>query len=473
MAVVGGGISGLAAAHRLVELRPDLRVTVFEASDRLGGVLQTERVDGYLIEHSADNFIINLPWGLDLCDRLGLADQLLPTASTDRRASVVHRGKLVPIPEGFTLMAPGRLWPLVRTPLLSFGGKLRLACEYLIPPRRAETDESLASFARRRLGREAFERLVQPLVAGIYTADPERLSMRAALPRFAAMEDQYGSLVRGTRSEARRQRRAGASDESGARYGLFTAPRDGMGSLIQALAERLPPDSIRLGTTIQRVIPSASGGWQLELGDRTAQAGTSTHDADALIVAAPAPAAASLLESADAALAEQLGQIAYAGCALVIVAYERGQFARPPEGFGFVVPDCERRRILACSYASQKYSGRAPDGQILLRVFIGGGARLAWQEASDAELQRVAREELGELLGVRGEPVLQRVQRWKGAMPQYHVGHLTLLEEIGRLLQRWPTLALAGNAYRGVGVPQCIHSGEQAAERILAALDGR
>ncbi|MCG8583753.1 MAG: protoporphyrinogen oxidase, partial [Pirellulales bacterium] len=232
IAVVGGGIAGLAAAHRVGELDASVRVTLFEASERLGGVLQTVHRDGFLLERSADNFLTNVPWAVDLCRRIGFEDQLLETNSTNRRALVVHRGRLVPVPDGFLLLAPQRVGPVLRSPLLSISGKLRLACERFVRARRDGVEESLTQFAIRRLGRQGFERIVQPLVGGIYTADPDKLSVAATMPRFVDMEREHGSLTRGIKKSSQKK----AAEHSGARYSMFVAPRDGMSSLVDALA---------------------------------------------------------------------------------------------------------------------------------------------------------------------------------------------------------------------------------------------
>lgn len=463
--VLGGGITGLAAAHRLHELDPSVEIVLLEASHRLGGVLETSHEQGYLLEGSADNFITNVPWGVDLCRRVGLADELLETNDAERRAFVVHRGKLLPVPEGFALMAPARIGPIIASPVLSLAGKLRLAMERFIPARREADDESLASFARRRLGGEVFERIVQPLVGGIYTADPERLSMQAALPRFVEMERTYGSLIRGTRAEQRARGRSGG-EESGARYGLFAAPRGGMESLAQAIAARLPQDTARLNSRAERVTRRSGGGWLVEVVD-TASGQQDTIEADAVIVALPAMHAARLVDSFDAELAGELKQIEYAGCAIVLAAYRREQFARPVEGFGFVVPEIEGRQIIAGSYSSQKFAGRAPQDEVLLRVFLGGACHPEIEQLDDTELQRIATSELKELLQVRGEPRFSTVRRWSGAMPQYHLGHVARVAHLFELANKHAGIALAGNAYHGVGVPTCIRSGEQAAARIL------
>lgn len=459
VAIIGGGIAGLAAAHRLHEIEPPLSITLFEAADRLGGALRTEQQGGYLLELGADNFITNVPWGVELCRRLGLADQLLPTRESQRRAMVVHRRKLVPVPAGFRLLSPTRTLPILRSPLLSWPGKLRMLAERFVPRANGDEDESLAAFARRRLGREAFERLVQPLVAGIYTADAEKLSMRAALPRFVEMERQHGGLIRA----ARYATSSDSADESGARYGMFVAPRGGMSSIVDALAARLPRETARLSCAVREIAPAADRSWTVLVDGKAERF-------DAVVLAAPAPAAATLLASFDAELAEDLRQIEYAGSAIVLLGYRRDQIAHPLDSFGFVVPTLERRGILAASFSSVKFEERAPRDRVLIRVFLGGAERPEQVALDDEALRQMAIEELAELLGAAGEPELTRVVRWPNSMPQYHVGHVRRVERIESRAARFPTLALAGNAYRGVGVPHCIHSGEQAAERIAKSL---
>lgn len=465
IAVIGGGITGLAAAHRLCEIAPDVEVILFEADGRFGGILHTEHVDGYCIEHSADNFITNVPWGIDLCRRIGIEADLMETNASRRRALVVRDGRLHPIPEGFMLMAPARLWPLVTTPLLSPLAKLRLACEYFVPRRHGLDDESLASFATRRLGREAYERLVQPLVSGIYTADPEKLSVPAALPRFWEMEETHGSLIRGARAESANSNKNGAA-ESGARYSLFVAPKAGMGAIVDAIVERLAKVSLQLDSRVGALSRRGDHGWRISLEAGT-DATTQERDVSGVILATAAHQTSRLLAGVDRPLADELGQIEHAGSVVAVVGYGRHQVADPLDGFGFVVPAVERRRILACSYTSQKFPLRAPDDHVLLRVFLGGAGREEVNQMTDEEILRVVAEELGDLLGVQGEPVLSRIVRWHRAMPQYHLGHVRRVERIEDRVAALPGLELAGNAYHGVGIPNCIRSGEQAAERIV------
>ncbi|MEX2357324.1 MAG: protoporphyrinogen oxidase, partial [Pirellulaceae bacterium] len=447
VAVVGGGISGLAAVHHLRELDPSLQVDLYEGEDKLGGVLQTTRTPEYLLEHSADNFITNIPWGLDLCRRLGLEPELLPTNESLRKAYVVCRGKLEEVPEGFLLMAPGKIWPILTTPILSPWGKLRLAAEYFVRRRTETSDESLRSFVERRLGREVYQRLVQPLIGGIYTADPDKLSIQATLRQFVEMEQRHGGLIRGMR------KRTADAAQSGARYSMFTAPRGGMTALVEALIRRMDPASVHLSARVDAV-SRAESMWRVEVNGQILPF-------DGVIVAAPAPHAANLLRG-ETELAKELEAIPYAGCSLVILTVDEKQIKRPIRGFGFVVPEIEKRKILAASFASYKFPDRAPEGKTVIRVFVGGACQPELGHLPDDRLRAIVQEELGDLIGLVGEPEQCLITRWHGKMPQYHLNHLDRVERIERHQDQLPGLALAGNAYRGVGIPQCIHSGEEA-----------
>ncbi len=470
IAIVGGGISGLAAAHRVAELAPHYRLTIFETGQRLGGVLGTVHEEGYQVEQSADNFITTVPWGIDLCTRLGLADQLIQTNPARRRTFVLRKGRLYRLPDGFLMMAPTRMWPLAVTPILSPVGKIRAAMEYVIPPRRDDGDESMAEFVRRRLGREAFERLVEPLVSAVYAADMERLSVMATLPRFRRMEREHGSLIRAMRRQmaARRQtakspasNSASLGSQSGARYSMFLTLRDGLTSIVDAIAARLPQESVRLNCRVETIEQTGNGFWTLTL------AGGGRETFDAVVVATPSHEAARLLKPLDAPLAEQLGGIEHSGTAIVSVGFARDQIAHPLDGMGAVVPAIEKSSMLACSFSSQKYEHRAPGGRVLLRIFAGGARAPEMAELEDGKLCLILLEELGCVLGIRGDPEYVNVAHWPGTMPQYHVGHRERVAKIEQGLRSLPSLELAGNAYHGVGIPNCIHSGEQAAERAL------
>jgi oxygen-dependent protoporphyrinogen oxidase len=488
IAIVGGGISGLAAAFRLHELLPRAEVKLFEASGRVGGVLDTARHGEFLIERSADNFLTQPPAAMELCRSLGLADELLPTDETRRRAYVVRGNRLLPIPDGFYLMSPRKLVPLFASPLLSWRGKLRLLAEPFVG-RSNKSDESVASFARRRLGREAYERLVQPLVAGIYTADPEQLSMAATMPQFWEYERKHGSLLRATlrlpwpgantAPGADRFNDQSTAHASGARYSLFAAPKNGMASLVNALVGCLPAGIVQLNAPVALVRQQSNGQWKIDFGSRVSNGGLELADRlpenwnslcfDAVIVANAAHSAARLLETCDPELAADLAAIPYAGCAVVSFGFARRQIGNALNGFGLVVPSVEGRKIIAVSFASQKFPDRAPPDAILIRVFLGGALQPELLQLRDAELRELALKELAALLEITGEPQLVDIARWPNSMPQYCIGHLERVARIEERLSRWPGLELAGNAYRGVGVPQCVASGQAAAERIAGA----
>jgi protoporphyrinogen/coproporphyrinogen III oxidase len=461
IAVIGGGISGLAAAHRLSELTPEAQVTLFEAGSRLGGVLSTVHRDGFQVEQSADNFITTVPWGLGLCQRLGLTGQLVQTNSNCRRTFVVRRNRLHRLPDGFLMMAPTQLWPMAVTPILSPFGKLRAAMEFFIPPRRDDSDESMGQFVRRRLGQEAFDRLVEPLISAVYAADMEKLSVKATLSRFRDMEKQHGSLIRAMRHQMKQ--RPNGKGESGARYSMFVTLSEGLSTMVDAMTARLPPQWIRLNSPIERIQRNDQT-WQVS------PAGSAEFiEFDALIMAAPAYRAGPLLALVDAQLAEELGQIEYSGTAIVSLGYDLKQVGHPLDGMGAVVPSIENSPILACSFSSQKYPHRAPPGKTLLRVFVGGARRPELAGMHDAQLLPLVLEHLRPLLRIKGEPVFCDIAHWPRTMPQYHVGHQERVAWIEARLAMLPGLKLAGSAFRGVGVPDCIHSGEQAAEQVLGA----
>jgi len=466
--VLGAGVSGLAAAHRLVArasaVRRPVEVVVLEAKDRIGGAIWTDRRDGFVIEGGADSFITNKPWAASLCRDLGLGDQMIGTDDRNRRSFVVRGGKLLPVPEGFVLMAPGRIGPLLASPILSARGKLRMLLDLVLPRKADDSDESLASFVRRRLGREALDRLVQPLVGGIYTADPNELSLKATLPQFPAMEREHGSLILAARRQARAARSAERS-ASGARYGLFASLADGMDTLPKALAAALPPRTVRTGTSVRRISrPDPGKPWRVELLDGP------PIEAGGVVLTTEAHASARLIDGVDPELALQLRSIPYASSAIVTVAYRRDRVRHPLDGFGAVVPAIEGRSILAVSFLSVKFPSRAPAGTVLMRVFVGGATQPDLFELEDDDLKTMVRGELDSLLGASGEPLLIEVARHPRAMPQYTLGHLERVEAIRLRASRHSRLILAGNAFHGVGIPDCVRSGQDAADAMLSAL---
>lgn len=462
VAVIGAGISGLSAAHRLGELIPDAELALFDGGDQPGGLLRSIRRDDFLMEQAADGFLSVDPVVSCLCQRLSHRVELISASKDFQRAYVVRGGRLHPVPTGFVVMAPRQLVPLLTTPILGSLGKLRAVCEPFIARRRDDSDESIASFVRRRLGTEVYERLVQPLVGGIFTGDPEQLSIRATMPRFIQMEREHGSLLRA----AWRERATSKTVASGARYELFQAPRHGMSALVSSLVDDLPAGVLKLRAPVKGLARTADG-WRLTVDSRSIR----TWDADAVIVATPPRVAAQLLHGVDAEMSRNLSSIGSVSSAVVIVGYRQSQISRPLDGFGFVVPLIERRKILSASLSSVKFSGRAPEGTMLIRVFLGGACQPDVLKADDCELVRMACDELAELMGIRGEPIVGHVVRHEAAIPQYSLGHLERIRDIEQGLSRLPGLALAGNAFHGVGVPQCVRSGERAAELAAGWVD--
>jgi oxygen-dependent protoporphyrinogen oxidase len=461
LAIVGGGITGLSAAHRAVELARErgipLELTLVEARDRLGGTIETERADGFLIEAGPDSFLSEKPWALALCRRLGVEDRLVRTDDRFRKTFVWHRGRLHPLPDGFQLLAPTRIGPFLRSGLFSWPGKMRMALDLVAPRRPGHDDESLGTFVRRRLGREALERVAQPLVAGIYTADPDELSLAATMPRFLELERTHRSVVL---AMWRAARAAPAPGTSGARWSLFVTFAGGMGELVETIARRLPPRAVALGQRVDG-LERVDGRWRVAVRDGA------RVEADAVIVTSEAHASGRLLRYTDPQAAALLDGISYASSATVSLGYRRADVPHPLDGFGFVVPRTEGRALLACTFSSVKYPGRAPDGLVLLRGFLGGALGGHVLNAEDAELVARARDELRAALGITAEPVVTRCRRHPASMPQYHVGHLDRVEAIERRVAGLPGLALAGAAYRGVGIADCVRSGEAAAERLL------
>ena len=417
--MIGGGITGLAAAYRLRELAAahefPLEITLLEAGNRLGGALETIRHEDCILETGADSFLSDKPAAINLAERLGLASSIVRTQEQFRKTYVVRDGRLIAIPEGFSLMAPAHLGPVFRSPLFSRAGKLRIMLEPLIPRRRSTADESLAAFVTRRLGREVLERVAQPLAAGIYTADPDQLSAATTMPRFVAMERTHGSLIRGLRAAAK-SRGAESRGTSGARWSLFVSLSGGIGTLVDTLAAKLG-DSVQYGAQVT-AIARAESGWRIDLSHGESMA------ADAIVCAAPATPTARLLEHHDHALAQELKRIGYASAAVVNLVFRTADFPQPLKSFGFVVPIAERRKIIAGSFSSLKFAGRAPADKLIARVFIGGALQNAMLTLEDDAMVAAAREEFRALLAVEAPPQFVYVRRWHESMPQYTVGHL-------------------------------------------------
>ncbi len=474
IAVVGAGISGLTVAWYLERLLPNANVDVFESANQVGGVIQTIDSNPFLAELGADNFATLVPDALRMVEEMGLRDQFIAPNAVHRRAQVVRNGKLLPIPNGFSLMQPTRLSSVITSPILSPAGRLRLLSEYYVKRRTGPEDESVESFAVRRLGRECFDRLVEPIVGGIFTARAETLSMQAAMPQFVAMEREYGGLIRGAFANRKSKSRSelAAREASGARYDQFLAPKLGMSWWLQKIATSLR-NPILFGHRIVRLTKKAELNWTLHVSgsnDKTQSNPKEYTGYHAICLALPSPRSAAILKISHPTIAEKLDRIPYASSAVAVIAIERREIRAEALCFGVVVPKLEHRDCLAISLASEKYAGRCPEGLVLARVFMGGAVRPELMDKSDDELLAIAKKEIHELLGAQSLPRWQTIVRWTEAMPQYLVGHPSLVTAIRQSVEVDASLRLVGNAFDGVGIPQCIQLARKAAEHFATLL---
>jgi protoporphyrinogen/coproporphyrinogen III oxidase len=462
VAIIGGGISGLTAAWHISSRFPSRSYALYEASQEWGGVLQTESVPPYRCESSADSFLVtpSLPYVAELARELGMESELVRIKSQAQQAFVVRGGKLHPVPSGLYLMVPRSPWSLWGSKLLSWPGKMRLAFERFIPPRISTQDESLQEFACRRVGEEAFRWIAQPLISGIYAADPERLSISAALPQLVELERKYGSLTRGLGKSPE----LAAERSSGARYDKFMSFQGGVGSLVETLAKKLPAPSLQLNTEVKQIERNSEQIWSCRLGT------SEIVRCRSLIVAVPAFRAAEILRAATPQLAGELDQIHFGSIAVVQLAFKRSAMVRDFTGVGIVVPQLEGRPILAISFTSAKFDGRCPSDEVLVRVFFGGSQASEMLMHDDRLLVEVAWQELRALCPIEGAPLFSRVNRWMNSTPQYFVGHVERMERIQSLLKGLPGLFLCGNSYQGIGIPQCVRSGRAGGDAAAAYL---
>jgi oxygen-dependent protoporphyrinogen oxidase len=482
IAIIGGGTSGLSAAITLERARAqgaELEYTIFEAAPRLGGVLVTERIDGCLVEAGPDSFLTEKSWGLDFVRSLGLGDQLIGSNDPDRITYILVRGRLVPIPDGLMFMVPTKIAPIISTRLFSLGAKLRFAREYFQKPNSVAPplsrpglagqggdfpDETVAELVERHFGPEMVDRLADPLLAGVYGGAAADLSAAAVLPRFVEMEKRYGSLSRGmlqARKERAQAARASGNSAPPKPPPLFTSLKDGMQQLVDTIVPRLAPNAARLGNKVVDV------GRQGEKWMVAPEQG-SPEEFDAVIMALPANAAGRLLSRISNPLSEELRQIPYSSSMVVVCGYDKRDLAAAPPGFGFLVPRSERRRILAATFVHVKFPHRAPPDRGLVRCFIGGWGNEGVLDTPDDQVLADVAKDLREIVGVTAIPRFSRVYRWRGTMAQYTLGHLARVQRIEEMRRQIPGLELAGNAYRGIGVPDCIATGQAAAEALLA-----
>ncbi len=472
--VVGGGISGLATAFSLQEQAAaagvPIRCLVLEAGSSWGGKIVTHRIGDLVTEAGPDSFLSQKPAGLELCAKLGLAEQLINTNETGKKAFVLSGGRLHELPEGLVSFAPKQLGPFLRSGLLSWTGLARMGLDLIVPRGSPQDDESLASFFRRRFGAQAFDRVLEPLMAGIYAGDAEQMSLKATFPRFYELEQQYGSIIRGMMAA---RKKAASPSPSGPRRTMFVSLKNGLGDLVTALTARLTRQGVelRLGCQVDalRVRSHQLGRWMYDLilNDGSALS------CESLVLATPAYVSAELLRPLTPIAGGLLEMIPYASTATIALSYPAGAVAGAVEGFGFIVPRKEGRDLIAATWTSLKWPHRAPADQVLIRCYVGGVGREAILQLDDDQLAGKVRAELSALCGIHAEPKYLEVNRWWKAMPQYTLGHLDRLTQLDAALSRYGGLVLTGAGYRGVGIPDCIRDGAAAAGRVVRFLAGQ
>ncbi len=464
--IAGGGVTGLTAAYRLLENKgsADLRVTVLEASPRLGGSLLTVQRDGFLFEGGPDAFVATKPQAKQLCIDLGLGDRLIETEPASRHVYFLRRGKLVRMPEGMVLAVPTRFLPMATSPLFSKLGVARMGFDLLIPKRGGDSDESIASFLGRRLGKEVVEMLGEPLLGGIYSGDPARLSIRATFPQLVELEEKHGSLVRGAlamRAQAAKRALKAGKQPGGPAPSAFLALKGGMGELVDALATAIRERGgvIHTSTALDS-IQKQEFGFRIS----SVHAGqASTLQADRVLLALPAAQAARLIDPHAPVAARIFRAIPHVSTATCLIAFERKDIAHAMDAAGILIPKTEGYDASAITFMSSKWAGRASEGKALIRVFFGGQAHPEVRGLTDLDLLHAARETLRSILGITAEPITAQVFRWNDCRPQPVVGHLERLAEARVALAAIPGLLVAGGAFDGVGIPDCVRQGAEAA----------
>jgi len=467
IAIVGGGITGLAAAHRLATARSSsaaVEQVLFEASNRLGGVIYSDRVDGCVVETGPDSFLTEKPQTLDLARELGIAGDVIGSNDRERVTYILHRGRLAPLPDGLMFLVPTRLLPMALTPLIPFFDKIGMLRELFHRPRKVG-DESVASFVERHFGRGMVENIADPLLSGVYGGDAGQLSVQATLPRFAEMEEKRGSLIRAVLQARKKARHTTVVPRA-----LFSTLKSGLSQMVVALEARLPAGSVQLETSVTELRPSPgpAGGQGYEL----LSAGRALGRFDAVILALPAYQSGRLLAGVDARLSEPLLQFPYSSSMTVVLGYPRQVREHLPPGFGFLVPRKEGLRMLACTFVHGKFPERVPENLAVLRCFLGGSRDERVLDLNDADVTALVRRELHGILGLKDEPRFVRIYRWRGAMAQYAVGHRDRVLAVKQALAAHPGLYAAGNWEAGIGISDCIRSGQTQAINALRSLQG-
>ena len=456
-AVIGGGISGLSAAFYLRKLSIEkgfpLELTLYESGGSLGGVFDTLHHNELILEQGPDMFISTKPWAIDLVNDLGLQNSLIKTNEENRRTFVFLDGKLKPLPEGFFMIAPSRISEFLKSDFFSWAAKVRILFEMLIPKKDVD-DESLKSFITRRFGKEALDKAAEPLISGIYTSDSSELSLRATMPQFLEMEKEHGSVIRGLLKKSF----GGEKDKSGARYSKFYSFKDGMGSFIKQIKEKSQIDNLELGKKVE-TINLGNDKWIVD-----------EKEFDSVIIATPSYVTSKLLKNIDNDISSSLAEIEYASSVVVNLVFDKTEFKNKPDGFGVVIPPKQKMNLIACSFYTEKFPERDNNDDLVLRCFLGGKLNPDVVDWDDEKIISVLNSEMRRLFGVENKPKEMFIKKWNRSMPQFKVGHLKKIESILKNIEKYKGLGLCGNIYYGVGIPDCIRSGKEAAEKIVQDL---
>jgi len=458
--IIGGGISGLATAYSLEERAKregkSVSITLLEKKNQIGGNILTERVGDFLIEGGPDCFLSEKPWAIQLCERLGMGESLLRTNDEYRKTYIYWKGRLRELPEGIMLMIPTRFIPLLKSNLFSLAGKFRMGMELFIPKRKSGGDESLSEFVRRRLGQEIVERVAEPLVAGVHAENPDTMSIKSRFPRFVQMEEEYGSLIKGMLTKRRRMLN---SENGKPKWTMFMTLKNGLDELPLTIVKALKMTTIITNKEVSEINKVSGYKIYLKNGD--------TIDADVVIFATPSYETGRLLRVLNSSISDQLITIPYVSTATISLAYKKDSISHPMNGFGFLVPRVENRRIMGASWVSRKFSYRTPDDSILIRCFIGGSRNEELVSLDDKDMLKMIKEELKDIMGISAEPILTRIYRWEKAMPQYTIGHDERVSRIEESILKYPDIFVTGSAYRGGGISECIKNAQLTAESVL------